>query len=58
MKCSNPVDVASLAFERPDQPEVTELNADEGALQWNLAQRLFEPAPVEFWEQTVPMDLL
>jgi len=58
MKCSNPVDVASLVFARTDQPEVVELQGDDAWKQWNLAQRLSEPAKVEFWEKTVPMELL
>jgi hypothetical protein len=57
MKTPRPLAIDDMLFERTDQPEVVELEGEDGIRQWNLAQRLQEP-PIEFWEATVPMELL
>ena len=58
MKCSsNPVDVPALVYARTDQPEVTELEPEDGWKQWRLATRLNEGSESE-WERTMPMGLV
>ena len=46
-----------LMYERTDQPEVVELEPDDGWLQWQLATKLAESVESE-WEKTMPMDLM
>jgi hypothetical protein len=52
-----PPTVDDMLFERTDQPEVIELEPEDGWKQWRLATKLNEPAESE-WERTMPMDLM
>jgi len=60
MKCSTTSPRGAtpmLMYERTDQPEVVELEPDDGWLQWQLATKLAESVESE-WEKTMPMDLM